>query len=651
MDKNTIIIEYIDNYIFEIRKLGINIPYAKIREVKDRFSNRSESIEELKKEIDELYQQYIASLMIPATIETVEKSEKITKDIDVFVGESYKSSLLGVFAIYERIMNDDSITNKEQAFIEERDKFLTKEVRRVDDYIESQISDDHRIRSVKIDMFKGYETLTLKAVGNLYNTFINDIDLVVPQNEGKMTYIVDNSKKIFASDGSINPDIYNFNDLAKVFEFAKEHNKEIKLHTLIWHRAVPENLQREIEALPVDQQRGALLTFINNYFSQMCKFINNGGYKLRQIDVLNEIVSDDDNKDLLRNSFFKRILGNNPNNGDNYYIDILRMARSYFPDVEFIYNDYNEFNPKKCDRICTLINDIREKSLRDGVNYIDGLGLQTHIAPYTSAAKNSRREVVPSFIYETMAKYNNLGIPLYRTEIDSMEFSDSNKYEEIVAAIRESDKHSNIFGISLWGNSDALGWSNSAEDGHFIHRDGTPKKSFNYYKELINSKRKKKEEFKDLEYLHGLFDRGMGSLDNNLGVEDIAFEQAKVFNEAYSKGKSNERAAIDKGREYFTKAVTLGFNNRDDILNASKYITTMNLSKNQDNIDKAKDALTELKSRNVKKEEKPKVMKKDNNSNTNKSNKGFTSVLFIILNLGIIGCGISAIMYIITNFS
>ena len=50
MDKNTIIMEYIDNYIFEIRKLGINIPYAKIREVKDRFSNRSESIEELKKE-------------------------------------------------------------------------------------------------------------------------------------------------------------------------------------------------------------------------------------------------------------------------------------------------------------------------------------------------------------------------------------------------------------------------------------------------------------------------------------------------------------------------------------------------------------------------------------------------------------------------
>ena len=653
MEKNKMVIEYIDNIVLEIRKLGINIPYEKIRKVKDRFTDRSEDFEVLKKEIDELYEEFIKGYLEAPSIDSVINSLHIEPEVEPFIGESYKSSLFGVFEIYENVMNDDSITNKKEAFLAERDKFLRKEVRRIDDYIDNQVSDTYRIRLDKLDAFKGYETLTFEVVGNLYNTFINDIDLVVPQNEAKMNYVIDNTKKVFESDGSINPEIYNFSDLKKLFDYATIKGKDIKLHTLVWHKAVPENLQNEIEAMPVDQQRGALLAFFNNYCSEMSKFINENGYNLRQVDVLNEIVSDDDTKDLLRNSFFKRILGNNPENGDNYYIDLLKIARNYFPDVEFLYNDYNEFNPKKCDRICALIKDIEEKSKRDGINYIDGLGLQTHVAPYTSASKGTAREVVPAFIYEVMAKYNNLGIPLYRTEIDSFQFDDSNKYEEIVSTIRECDKHSNINGISLFGNSDALGWSNSAEDGHFIHRNGTPKKSFIFYKELIGTKKKQRESFDDLNYINGLLDKGMSELDSSLSLDKVVEEQAKTFNDAYKKGKKEEKKAIEKGREYFTNAVTMGFDNKDDILGASKHIATINLSRDQDQINKAKEGLNTLKEKNVmtrtsevKSTEKPKVMRRNTNFNS-----GYATAFYILLNLGIIGSCITAIFYIINNFS
>ncbi len=653
MTENPLVIEYIDNLVLEIRRMGLSIPYSKIREVKDRFAYRQAPFEVIKKEIDELYRQYIEAMTRVITIDVVKNSKKITIQQDTFVGESYKVSLIGLFELYEKIINDESIVDKKKKFLEERDNYLIGEVKRLDSFIENQSSDEHKIKHAKMDMFRGYETLTFDVVKNLYNTFINDITLVVPTNEGKMSYIVDNSKKIFASDGSINSGIYNFDDLDKIFKFAKEHNKELKLHTLIWHKGIPENLQSEIESLPLDQQRGALLTFINNYFSELSKFLNSKDYELRQIDVLNEIVSDDDNKDLLRNNFFKRILGNNPENGDNYYIDILRIARSYFPNTEFIYNEYNEFNPSKCDRICTIIKDIQDKSARDGISYIDGLGLQTHLAPYTSAAKNSRREVVPSFIYETMAKYNNLGIPLYRTEIDSMVFSDKNKYNEILNAIKESDKYSNIYGISLWGNSEALGWQNSSLDGHFIKKDGTVKEEFNYYKDLMNSKKKKKEVFKDLEYINGLFDKGMSNLDSNLSLEKVVEEQAKTFNEAYTYGNNDEKKAIDKGREYFTNAVTLGFDNRDDILSASKYIATMNLSENQKNVDIARDELGKLKAKNIMTREEPKQevkVQKEVVKTKKKENKGFTNSIFILLNLGIIGSCIGAIIYIINNF-
>lgn len=644
MDKNNLIIQYIDDIILNLRKLGFNIPYVEIRALKDKYLDREESIEVLKEELDAFYEEYIRAHKSTSDnpIEELSNNKRIDSKYDGFVGESYKASLLGLFDIYEKVEKDNSIENKEREFLKRRDEFLTEEVKRLDEFAEAQSSDEYKVKSVKMDMFKGYETLKYNVVSNLYNTFIDDIDLVVCQNEGKMNYIIDNTKKVFNKDGSINQDIYNFSDLGKVFEYSKRHGKDLKLHTLIWHKSVPENLQSEVESLPNDQQRGALLTFINNYFYNVSKYLKDNNFKLRQIDVLNEIVSDDDNKDLLRNSFFKRILGNNPSNGDNYYIDILKLARSYFPDVEFIYNDYNEFNPKKADRICSVIKDIKDKGIRDGINYIDGLGLQTHLSPYTSASKDSRREVTPDLIYETMNKYNRLGIPLYRTEVDSMEFDNKERLNSLFEAIRQSDKVSNVFGIALYGNSEALGWRNSSSDGHFIKKDGTPKEIFNFYKSLMNN-RKATKKINEEEYINSLFDKGLSNLDNNSSLDKIVEEQARTFGEEEKKSSQEEKVAISKGKEYFTNAVSAGFNNKEDILESSKAITTMNLSSNQIKVDEAKEKLESLKNKDNIVEEKPKVK--------NKSSRGSTTALFIMLNIGIIGTCIGAIIYIITNFS
>lgn len=644
MNKNDIIIQYIDEIILNLRKLGFNIPYVEIRLLKNEYLDREESIEDLKEELDNYYEEYIKTHRAKSSdpLEELNNNKKIDNKYDSYIGETYKTSIIGLFDIYEKVINDPSIEDKEKKFLELRDEYLTNEVKRLDSFAEAQSSDEYKVKSVKMDMFKGFETLKYKIVANLYNTFINDINLVVPQNEGKMNYIIDNTKKVFNSDGSINNDIYNFNDLGKVLEYGKRHGKELKLHTLIWHKSIPENLQSEIEALPSDQQRGALLTFINNYFYNISKYLKDNNYKLRQIDVLNEIVSDDDNKELLRNSFFKRILGNNPENGDNYYIDILRMARSYFPDVEFIYNEYNEFNPKKADRICSVIKDIKDKSIRDGINYIDGLGLQTHIAPYTSASKATRMEVTPLLIYETMNKYNSLGIPLYRTEIDSMEFEDKSRVNSLFESVRQSDKVSNVFGICLYGNSEALGWRNSSSDGHFIKKDGTPKEIFSFYKVLMNN-RKATKKLDEATYINSLLDKGLSNLESDISLDKLVEEQARVFSNEEDKASQDEKLAIGKGKEYFSNAVSLGFSTKDDVLESSKAITTMNLSSDQTEVDSAKEKLEELKNKNVKVEELPKVKKK--------SSRGSTTALFIGLNIGIIGSCIGAIIYIITNFS
>ena len=156
-------------------------------------------------------------------------------------------------------------------------------------------------------------------------------------------------------------------------EFAKQNNMKVRLHTLIWHKHFPKIL--------ANCSKDQIITFLDSYFSYIAnRYDTNIFYT---IDVLNEIVADINSEEfkqgnVLRNSKWKEKLG------DDYYITILKLARQNFPNSNLTYNEYDETNKQKRDKMISIINDIKQEETKTDTILLDSIGLQSHYHEYTT---------------------------------------------------------------------------------------------------------------------------------------------------------------------------------------------------------------------------------------------------------------------------
>ena len=115
-------------------------------------------------------------------------------------------------------------------------------------------------------------------------------------------------------------------------------------------------------------------------------------------DVFNEAIADGGNQDL-RNSTFFQIVGNNEFIGKAF-----QFAREADPNCLLFYNDYNECNPQKRDRIYNLVKDLKSKGYP-----IDGIGMQGHYNIYGPSEEEMEAAV---------AKYSEIVDHIHVTELD-----------------------------------------------------------------------------------------------------------------------------------------------------------------------------------------------------------------------------------------
>ncbi len=115
-------------------------------------------------------------------------------------------------------------------------------------------------------------------------------------------------------------------------------------------------------------------------------------------DVFNEAIADGGNQDL-RNSTFFQIVGNNEFIGKAF-----EFAREADPNCLLFYNDYNECNPQKRDRIYNLVKDLKSKGYP-----IDGIGMQGHYNIYGPSEDEMEAAV---------AKYSEIVDHIHVTELD-----------------------------------------------------------------------------------------------------------------------------------------------------------------------------------------------------------------------------------------
>jgi endo-1,4-beta-xylanase len=224
---------------------------------------------------------------------------------------------------------------------------------------------------------------------------------------------------------------WHFEPADALVSFAVQHQMNVHGHTLVWHRQLPDYLQK----LSGEKLRQALQDHIRTLV---------GRYKGRIYawDVVNEAL--DDEPGLRKNLFLERL-------GEDYIAEAFRIAHAADPAALLFYNDYgcDALGPKS-ERQFELLR----RLLAAGVP-LHGVGLQMHI----TARKGPR----PCEVAANVRRLAALGLRVRISEMDVRVSDLPCAPLEIQAAVyggilRACARERGFLGITFWGITDKYSW-------------------------------------------------------------------------------------------------------------------------------------------------------------------------------------------------
>lgn len=235
------------------------------------------------------------------------------------------------------------------------------------------------------DYYKNYFTIGVAVSPRALQT---DEATLVLQQFGSMT--AENAMKM----GPIHPEEnkYNWAGGDSIAAFAKKNNLKLRGHTLCWHNQTPGWFFTNAAGDTVSKE--VLLQRLKDHITSVVTRYKDVIYAW---DVVNEVVSDNPGE-FYRNSAFYRICG------DEFITRAFEYAHAADPGALLFYNDYNEINPVKRDKIFKLVKDLKDKGVP-----IHGVGLQGHWSIY---------EPTEEVLTATLEKFKGLGLQVHVTELD-----------------------------------------------------------------------------------------------------------------------------------------------------------------------------------------------------------------------------------------
>jgi endo-1,4-beta-xylanase len=174
--------------------------------------------------------------------------------------------------------------------------------------------------------------------------------------------------------------------------FAVRNKMKMRGHTLCWHNQTPSWLFVNAKGDTVSKE--VLLARLKDHITAV---VSRYKGKIYAWDVVNEVISDKPDE-FYRNSAWYKICG------EEFIAKAFQYAHAADPEALLIYNDYNEINPVKREKIFKLVKDLKESGVP-----IHGLGLQGHWAVSEPTAGQ---------LDSTLTRYSQLGVELHITELD-----------------------------------------------------------------------------------------------------------------------------------------------------------------------------------------------------------------------------------------
>lgn len=188
---------------------------------------------------------------------------------------------------------------------------------------------------------------------------------------------------------------YFWRDADSIVAFAQRNHLKVRGHNLCWHNQAPRWMFTDSSSgTPQTVSKEVLLQRLKDHITTVVSRYKGSIYAW---DVVNEAISDNP-AEYLRNSQWYQICG------EEFIAKAFEYAHAADPDAILFYNDYNEINIQKRDKIYKLV-----KSLKDAGVPISGVGLQAHWSIY---------EPTEQRLDSTIAMFAKLGVQVQITELD-----------------------------------------------------------------------------------------------------------------------------------------------------------------------------------------------------------------------------------------
>lgn len=225
-----------------------------------------------------------------------------------------------------------------------------------------------------------------------------------------------------------------------IVDFARQNNKRVHGHTLVWHESMPDWVRNF---------QGDSLAWENLFKTHIQTVAGYYKGKVAAWDVVNEAFNDNGT---LRETIWSSRLGR------DYVARAFRYAREADPDALLFYNDYGqEYATAKLNAMITMVEDFKKRGIP-----IDGIGLQMHTNINASdigiqnAINVSARTGLKIHISEIDILLNPDNANISSPTGDMLE-RQRVKYRTIVKAYNALPA-SQKYGITQWNVGDADSW-------------------------------------------------------------------------------------------------------------------------------------------------------------------------------------------------
>jgi len=177
-----------------------------------------------------------------------------------------------------------------------------------------------------------------------------------------------------------------------IVAFAQRNQMKIRGHTLCWHNQTPSWMFVDAKGDTVSKE--VLLQRLKDHITTV---VTRYKGKVYAWDVVNEAVSDAPGEFYRKSAWYKIC-------GEEFIAKAFQYAHQADPDAQLFYNDYNEIDPVKREKIFKLVTGLKQAGVP-----IHGVGLQGHWAITEPSAEQ---------LDATLARFAGAGLKIQITELD-----------------------------------------------------------------------------------------------------------------------------------------------------------------------------------------------------------------------------------------